>query len=187
MERRIVPRRRIGLEEISDWARQVGFEADSRSFETAEHEDSPEYRWHVGNGNDIQLVKSASLGRDYFVISAERPDPIIELVTSRFSCYGFQEILDRLTSADSVDSKRDALFLVAAAAPTLCIETVYRNIEHALQDDDPLVRSAAITTAFHLEWRQLAPLLRVCSEADESEEVRALAGYLAGLSRWSRG
>lgn len=182
----LVPRREISLDQMSKLAAGLGWTLDRRAAEAAEREGLAEYRWRITPRGEVKLVKSEALSHDYFVVAT--PDgSVAQALTSTFPCYETAEILEMLGAATTADEREEALLLLAATALHDYRVEVHGQLEQSLDDDDSLVRMAALMACYHLGWKQLRALVEHVREADESENVRALAWNLLGSTRWSRG
>lgn len=178
----------VSFEDMSRFARSCGWRINQQSVRAAWTDESPEFLWHVDDGQTVRLVRSSTLGYCYLVLVGDEPGNVAALVRDAFPIFPEMEILARLSAARSPDDRIASLHLTAAAAIPTYNPTIHEAVQACLQDSDQLVALAALAAAFHLRWRQLKPLVqRLSTSPTTAENVRVVASNLLGLARWDRG
>lgn len=180
----LVARHSVSLEEMAHIADRLGWRIDLTTLSDGLSADSPRLRWFNGDDTSITLVRNDVLERDYFVVSGPRYAESVQLIKSNVPLCELSDALSQLASATSPEGLKEALLTVAALGLPSYDEGVACALTQALGDDDMTVRIAALTAASYLRWRQLRPLVERTMRADASENIRALANNILGLTAW---
>jgi hypothetical protein len=171
---------------MSEFAKTMKWKIDKKSARLAENQESPRVNWRVNNGT-VTLVKNSTLRNDYFVIKGTVDSEVAPRIQDRFPCYELAQIVSAVAQPTSEDQRVDALYLVAAAAPSDYDETIFRAISESADHSHSKVRLAAVVAARYLGWTQLRPVVEERSESDTSEVVRDLSWNALVTSSWDRG